>query len=621
MARNTLTKEMKVGDLRELTLDYETYYAVKYSLKQLGVINYVRDPRFKAHGVGVKHNFEPAYWVTHDDIPAFMDDQDWANTYLICHNTNFDHFINTEIYNVPHNQAILCDTLSMARAILPPGMRLDLNNLARILFGGGKIEGLNATKGIVDLDDWEEAHLAHYCINDVEETFRVFLALYGMLPSKEHDLMHMHLRMATEPELLVDRELAQRAFDEEVKKQGDAIKASGYSKAKLGSNPQFKQLLEGLGVEVPMKTSAKTGKETPCFSQNDLPFKTMIADHPELKDVFLGRIAAKSNIGISRAKRWLDIHDTGKGTLPMPLKYYGAHTGRSSGADGINVQNLPRITKDPDSGKLRKSIIAPPGYVIVVSDSSQIEMRMNMWLAGQENMLDIFRANKDPYAATASAHFGYTVDKKTHPFERQFGKMLDLALGFGMGHVKLRANSALGFMGCDPVTLSVQEATAAVNTYRNDKDKVKEMWTFLTNQLHRLANKRCAGEYKCLEFAFEEIIFPNGMSLKYPNMVCSEDGWTCGIGREMKRLYGGIMDENCVQGLARIVVFDQMLDIDKVEGIHVVSSTHDEVIALVREAEADDALAYMIDEMSVTPSWCPGLPLAAEGGYAVEYSK
>lgn len=607
--------------LNLLTLDFETYYAVKYSLKQLGVINYVRDPRFKAHGVGVKHNFEPARWISHDDIPAFIEETDWANTFLICHNTNFDGFILTEEYNVPHRVIEYSDTLAMARALFPPGMRLDLGYVSKVLFGGGKIGGLENTKGKEVLDDWDEAHLANYCIQDVEETFKCFMAMYPALPWPEQELLHMHARMAVEPELLIDRPLAQRAFDEETKKQADAVINSGYPKTKLSSNPQFKKLLEDLGVKVPMKISKKTEKETPCFSQGDLPFKTMMADHPELKHVWAGRLAAKSNIGVSRAKRWLDINDKGKGTLPMPLKYYGAHTGRSSGSDGINVQNLPRITADPESGKLRKSIIAPDGYVVVVSDSSQIEMRMNMWLAGQEDMLNVFRAGLDPYAATASSHFGYKVTKKTHPFERQFGKMLDLALGFGMGHVKLRANSALGFMGCDPVTLSVLEAQGAVNNYRLTKSMVKAMWDLLQGSIYQLAIKGNKNSYKCIEFGYERIVLPNGMALQYPNLHNDEGDWVCGVGREIKRIYGGILDENIVQALARIVVFYQMLIIDRTEGIHVVSSTHDEVIALVREAEADAALAFMNEVLSVTPGWAPGLPLAAEGGYSREYSK
>ena len=611
-----------MNDLNLLTLDFETFYAIKYSLKQLGVINYVRDERFKAHGMGVKHNFDPAQWITHDDIPDFIADQDWANTFLICHNTPFDGFILTEEYDVPHRVIEYTDTLAMARAIFPPGMRLDLGYISKVLFGGGKIAGLENTKGIETLDDWDEAHLANYCIQDVEETFKCFMIMYPHLPWPEQELLHMHARMAVEPELMIDRPLAQLAFDEETKKQVDAVANSGYPKTRLSSNPQFKELLESLGVTVPMKTSLKTEKETPCFSQGDLPFKTMMADHPELAKVWAGRLAAKSNIGISRAKRWLDIHDNGKGTLPMPLRYYGAHTGRSSGADGINVQNLVRINhKDPDSGKLRRSIIAPEGYRIVVSDSSQIEMRMNMWLAGQEDMLNVFRSGADPYSATASSHFGYKVDKKTHPNERQFGKMLDLALGFGMGHVKLRANAALGFMGCDPVALSVVAAQGAVSNYRLTKSQVKAMWDMLQGLIYRLALKGEHGAYKCIEFEFERIVLPNGMALQYPNLHNVEGDWVCGVGREIKRIYGGILDENIVQALARIVVFYQMLIIDRTEGIHVVSSTHDEVIALVREAEADEALDYMNQVLSVTPGWAPGLPLAAEGGHAREYSK
>ena len=608
--------------LNILTLDYETYYAVKYSLTQMGVINYVRDPRFKAHGLGVKWNEDPTDWIPHDQIGLWLRSVDWANTYMVCHNTPFDGFINTERYNVPHRVTQYFDTLAAARAIFPPGFKLDLGNIARILFGGGKTGGLAATKGIRNLPPDLEYDLAEYCINDVDETFKVFKILQGNLPWIEQEILHMHCRMAVEPELMIDRDLAQRAFDEETKKQNDAIAGAGYAKTRLSSNPKFQELLEELGVKVPMKTSAKTGKETPCFSQNDLPFKTMMADHPELKHVWNGRLAAKSNIGVSRAKRWLDIHDAGKGTLPMPLKYYGAHTGRSSGADGINVQNLTRITKDPESGKLRRSIIAPPGYRIVVCDSSQIEMRMNMWWCGQEDMLDVFRSGADPYAVTASKHFGHEVTKETFPFERQFGKMLDLALGFSMGHVKLRANSALGFMGCDPVTLSVKEAQAAVNIYRTNKPKVKEMWDYLTSMLYSMSLPNHSSEHKCVTFKHEKIVLPNGMALQYPNMECTEDGWVCGVGRERKRLYGGITDENIVQALSRIAVFDQVNVIDKkYDGIHIVSTTHDEGLALVKESEADDALKVMIEEMSIPPVWAPDLPLEAEGGHAREYSK
>jgi DNA polymerase len=244
-----------------------------------------------------------------------------------------------------------------------------------------------------------------------------------------------------------------------------------------------------------------------------------------------------------------------------------------------------------------------------------------MWLCGQENMLKAFRAGKDPYCITATDHFGYPVDKSMQQ-ERFFGKMLDLALGFGMGWRKLRANAAVGFMGCPAVQLSIQEAQGAVNGYRASKNHVKEMWDYLTDCIPAMFNKSCNTDYKCIEFRHESIVLPNGMSLLYPLLSCVEGGdWLCGIGREQKKIYGGILDENIVQALARIVVFEQMLEIDRTEGLHVVSSTHDEVIALVREQEAKAAVKYMEDVMSVPPGWAPDLPLAAEGGFACEYSK
>lgn len=610
------------NELNILTADFETYYAVKYSLKQLGTINYVRDPRFKAHGLGIQWNDQEPEWITSKWIPTWVKSVDWSNVFLVCHNTRFDAFILSEIYDVPHGQITYSDTLSIARGLLPNGMDCSLDALGKMFGLGQKIEGaLGNTKGKRHLSMEQEAALASYCLQDVSLTYKLFCLLFAHLPHAEHDLVHLHQRMAVEPELMIDRPLAAREFYEATRDQKKAVKHSGYSKTRLSSNPQFKALLESLDIEIPMKPNPKD-EMVPAFSMNDLGFKTLMADHPEHQALWEGRIAAKSNIGITRARRWLDIHDTGKGTLPMPLNYYGAHTGRSSGADGINVQNLPRMQHgNPDSGKLRRAIIAPPGYVVVVADSSQIEMRMNMWLAGQEDMLEVFRKGEDPYCHAATQHFGYLCEKKTHPNERQFGKMLELALGFAMGHVKFRANAALGFMGCPPTQLSVDEAKEAVTGYRSNKDSVKAMWDYLQQMLGPMTSERCATQYKCIEFVKHAIVLPNGMKLQYPNLRCDEGEWICGIGKRIKRVYGGILDENVVQALARIVVFYQMLEIDRTEGIHVVSSTHDEVIALVRKAEAQAALNHMVEVMSVSPDWAPDLPLNAEGGFAREYSK
>ena len=598
-----------------LTLDFETYFDTDYTLKKLTTLDYVRDPRFKAHGVAAKINHEPGFWVTHTDLPAFFRSVNWGETFFVAHNTYFDGLVCTQRYNVPHRQVTWSDTLSIARAVIPTDIHHDLDTLGKLFKVGGKIQGvLDKIKGIRDLTPELEAETADYAINDVEKCYRVFQYLYRMLPQDEHDLLHITLRMAVEPVLELDLPLIQEALDEAITEQRDTIARCNYPKSELTSNPKFAKILESLDIPVPKKISLTTGKETFALSKNDLGFKALWAQHPEHVDLFNARLAAKSSIGVSRAERFRTIATTGDGKMPMPLKYCGAHTFRWSGQDAINVQNLVR------GGKLRRSIRAPKGYVIVVVDSSQIEMRVNAWFCGQQSLLSVFHRGEDPYAATATDHFGYPVEKKTHPDERQFGKLLSLALGFGMGPPKFRTQAALGFMGCPPVFLTDNEAYATVHHWRNKNRAIKEMWDTLQKQLQTMLSPSCDDAYKCVTFRHNRVEMPNGMNLLYPGLRATEDGFLYNY-KKRKKIYGGLFLENLVQSIARIAVGEQILRIERELVVPTVGTTHDEGLFLAPESEADAYTNAAIDIMSQSPIWAPDLPLAAEGGWAHEYSK
>ena len=78
------------------------------------------------------------------------------------------------------------------------------------------------------------------------------------------------------------------------------------------------------------------------------------------------------------------------------------------------MQNLKR------GSFLRKAIMAPDGHQLVVGDLSQIEPRVLAWLADYADMLDIFRAGGDPYAAFGSQMFNIPgLTKESHPDLRQ----------------------------------------------------------------------------------------------------------------------------------------------------------------------------------------------------------
>ena len=87
--------------------------------------------------------------------------------------------------------------------------------------------------------------------------------------------------------------------------------------------------------------------------------------------------------------------------------------------------------------------------------------------------------------------------------------------------------------------------------------------------------------------------------------------------KDHTRLYGAKVIENAVQALARIIVFDQMLAINK--RYKVVLTVHDEICIVVPEAEAKEAQAFMEKEMSIAPAWAAGAPIACESGVGRSY--
>jgi DNA polymerase len=134
----------------------------------------------------------------------------------------------------------------------------------------------------------------------------------------------------------------------------------------------------------------------------------------------------------------------------------------------------------------------------------------------------------------------------------------------------------------------------------------------------------CEIVHRCVTFAKNSIVLPGGMSIQYPGLHHTEhDEWVYGTHQDdckNSRIYGGKIQENIVQALARKIIADQMLEIHQ-SGIRVISSTHDEIICLVPESEAEEALAHALRIMSTSPTWAPDLPLGAEGAITGHYGK
>ena len=209
-------------------------------------------------------------------------------------------------------------------------------------------------------------------------------------------------------------------------------------------------------------------------AKNDIGFIELKEhDDPLIQELCIVRLGTKSTMEEARIERFLDIGCRNDGLLPIPLKYYGAHTGRWAGSDKVNFQNLP--SRDVKKKALKNAIIPPKGHVILNVDSSQIEARILVWLAGQEDVVQEFRNGEDVYANFSSKVYGKKITKANKK-ERFVGKTCTLGLGYGTGWKKLQ--HTLETSG-QVAKLSVDECKNLVRVYRDVNHKVIELWSCL----------------------------------------------------------------------------------------------------------------------------------------------
>ena len=599
-----------------VTLDFETFYSVQHSLTKKTTMEYVNDEMFKVWGVGIKIDHEDTEWFGEDEAEDAIKDIDWGDATLICHNTMFDGYILTQYYGVKPSYYI--DTAAMSRGLYP-GQSARLKDCAAREWPDDesmrKGDELVNAKGIFDLPPDIEQEIAGYCIQDVDLTWALYEEMLTRMPSSEMDLVDITTRMFCEPKLKIDRERLAKYHEQEYQNAEQTIEASGIDRKVLSSNEQFAEHIRSMEIVPPTKKSLNTGKIIPALGKNDPAFKQLQAMYPQHQHIWDARTAVKSRLTETRAKRFLAAA-WNDDWLPVPLRYYAAHTGRFGGTDKLNMQNLPR------GGELRRCIIAPDNKLLFVADLSNIEARMLAWLAGEEQLLQQFRDGEDVYANLAQEIYSRPINKEDDPTERFVGKTAVLGLGYGMGHVKFKDTLKAGAMG-PPVDIETSEAKRVVDAYRSLYTGITMLWSKLEDLLKQTMHKDNYGNvYGPLTVRHHALELPNGMALRYHNLRHGPNGLMYdGKGGKPEYTYGGRITENVIQALARIVITDSILRLDKSNLGDVALTVHDEIIISGSIIEPDATMRAIIDDMCIPPDWALDLPLDAEGGFATNYSK
>jgi len=610
-----------------IELDFETYYDQDYSLRKLTTEEYLRDERFEIIGLGIHYRGQECEWLsgTHKQIEDYIKEHyDWENSAVLAHNTMFDGAILDWKFGI--KPKLYLDTLSMARAVHGVTVGGSLDYLSkRYKLGQKGTEIINA-KGLRRADFTEEGLSAYgdYCIQDVVLCGKLFDVLNKDFPRDELSTIDTTLRMFIEPVFELDQPRLEHHLHK-LKTMKEITLSTlkdvcGIDKAQLMSNPKFANALTALGVEPPMKISPRTQKLTYAFSKKDKDFLAL-EDHPDYRVQTLvgARLKTKSTLEETRTERFIGIAK--RGLIPVPIKYYAAHTGRWGGSDKVNFQNLP--SRGQHAKALKSCIKAPKGYRIVEADSAQIEARVLAWLAGQEDLLEGFRQGKDVYKEMASRIYGKPVSEITDE-ERFIGKSTILGAGYNMGGERFK--DQMKEFGVD---MPLAEATRIIRIYRENNPAIVAFWRTCQVAIEGMVR----GDYFQLDTLgvtsveikddIPGVLLPNGLRIPYSNLHAQQGDkgveyvYKARFG--LTRLYGGKMVENICQAIARCIIAKQIQRVQRRE--RVALTVHDSLLSCVKKDRVDEVAAYIEECMAWVPKWAEGLPVEGEANVGKNYGE
>lgn len=531
-------------------------------------------------------------------------------------------------------------------------------------------------KHLFDFTDEEYDAYANYGKKDVDLTWSAYHWFMNewKYPEKEIDVMTYTIEMFTYPVMELDKKVLFEVQKDIHAKRDSALSKTGLTLEEVRSDVKFAEALKSLGVAPPTKVNAK-GETKYAFAKTDAAFQKLLDhDNEDVVNLVNARLNNKSSQVVTRVQSFIEMAD--RGPLPIPIEYYAAHTGRWGGSDKLNPQNLNRNVMVSESTKqgqlvfykgkadrfvslmpenkvylakhgvvenkeddlhvvgLRDAFKAPDGKALVVLDLSQIELRMNAYVAGEQWVLDTLVAGKDIYKESAARSFGISYDEVTKS-QRYIGKQQVLLLGYGGG-----VNAVIRGIGKQAEEFTQQELQSWVNLFRQNNPNIVAQWK-CRDAVFKCMAQGVTTEVDpkgILQMDGDSILLPNGMRIVYrgikvepgergynevlfwgKNKVNGKPDW--------EKTFGGKGVENDTQALSRIILSDAMYDMRlefakrgwTKEQVHIAMQVHDEVITCCDEALAEEVFAIMEDCLTRERWWAKGLPLACDGDIAKRY--
>ena len=623
--------------IETVVLDCESFFDKNFNLRKLSTYDYVTDDRFEVLGWASKENEDITYFD--QELPEIH----WKNVTVIMHNVKFDALVLALHHGV--YPPFIIDTLDLARHIEPrwSNKLADLCKRHGLLSKGDtkQFEGVHADPDNPNWRDW--VALDKYAKNDAERTYDLFKLLLPKLsnPAFELELAAWTRNLFIKPVLSfsVDRaRVLKGQMQDEVQKVLDRVDRT---EKQIRSEAQFTEDLRlAMDPEEPPFKQGKL-KQLLAIAKTD-PGYSYLLNHPreEVRHLMEARVGAKSwPIHIKRIERLRQMHRAAGDRLPIPLKYHGAHTGRWSGEEKINPQNLTARGHEL-AVQTRTLIEAPEGYVLCITDQSQIEARVLDWLAEQNDMLRAFKEGRQIYCDFASKLCGHFVRKpkktdsevvaKWHGNYRMLGKVGILGAGYGMGKDRCLEYASNTYK----INLTIGEADAIIKLYRRTHSMVVLFWEKVERAFRMATQTGQAYELTYGLRFFRDgnatmIQLPSGRQLHY--IGAKVEGTTRRPQLTMKNprahgdkkihVWGGALTENIVQAVSRDLLAVSILRIENELGLRIPMTVHDDISVMVPE---DEIAVYQpqIEEIACDPpAWAERLPIAVESKVSKRYCK
>jgi hypothetical protein len=666
-----------------VVIDFETYFDAEYFMARgssgdgLTTVEYVTDARFEALGVAVTpmsgeypfadYTANTHFWHSPEGVEKqvrYLQSRYGENLErctVVFQNANFDALVLALRYGVFPKFVI--DTLALARHwhsrtkndlgtqakryhLIEKGKTEEFKGLTfqrRFAKPKSRKKGPKLPVQVPVITPEQIEKLAGYACNDAMREWELFTILLPKLsnPETELRLIQHTLELWTKPLLKVDQDKGKEivaAMEAEIDK---ALAPLGISRVEISGNKTYEALLTAAliaaGDDVKQYLKPVKGgkfKFADAKTDNFLADLTHHADE-RVRQIMQARIAIKSwPLHIARVERIMRMAACGDGWLGVPLKYCGAHTGRWSGGEKINLQNLGSRGHALVSA-IRHMLIAPDGSVLVIADAAQIEARVLDWIAGETDSCQRWAKGEDQYSQFATTVVGYPVRKprktdlpaiaKRLKWARDsIGKVGVLGCGYGMG-----AHKAVDYAQGQ---IDFEMAEKVVKAYRESHANVVRFWKDIEKAfIYTAKYKKSCSMPRGLRFDAAPdcdvvVTLPNGRELKYHRvrLVADDYGDTIEVYNDIEHhwehVWGGHLTENVVQAMSRDILAEAMLRVED-EGHRTGLHVHDEIVPVVLDDKGEAVLKLAITEMARRPAWAPDCPLGAEGQLSKRYMK